>query len=153
MCYTLFLSGCAALYTVERGGKTYNNGYVVKRNNVIIPEFTIDTKNAAPDDPEIARQRFKRRRHKILKFYEQMGYFRITAVEDGKFFVSAIAAPFRAPVEGLKINKYEHDPEYRAKVDAQDEEEENKEQEKLKAIEAKMKDFIVQDLKVEQKDK
>ena len=150
MLFTVFLTGCATVYTIEPGGKKYNKGYVVKRNDVIIPEFTVDTQGRAPEDKQVAEGRFKRRRKKISYYYKKIGYFGTTAAAHTKHFFSAFLAPFRAPFEGVKYHKYENDPEYRAKIDAQDEEEERLEQERIEAIQEEMDAFIEEDLKLEQ---
>lgn len=148
----LWLCGCTTLYTIESGGKKYNNGYVVKRNDVIVPEFTVDKQRKAPEDKKIAEERFKRRKKKILYYYKEMGYFGSTIWETHRAFLSFFLAPFRAPIEGAKYHKYERDPEYRAKIDAQDEEEEKKEQERMRAIEEEMYKYIQKDLELEEKD-
>jgi hypothetical protein len=148
-----FLSGCATVYTVEPGAKKYNNGYIVKRNSVIIPEFTVDTQGKAPSDLALAKERFKRRKSKILFFYKKMGYFGSTVMEDAQMFPTSLLAPFRAPIDGLKYHKYETDPAYRAKVDAQDEKEEKFEQEKILAIQKQMQQYIEDDVAAEVKDK
>ncbi|MEW6008615.1 MAG: hypothetical protein AB1629_03170 [Candidatus Omnitrophota bacterium] len=150
-CYFSLLVGCATVYTIEPGGKKYNNGYVVKRNTIIIPEFTVDSQNQAPLDSKIATRRFKRRKKKILSFYQQMGYFGSTVLEDAKMFGSSFWAPFRAPIEGVKYHKYETDPVYRAKIDAQDEQEEKREQEMILSIQKRMQDYIVKDMELEKK--
>ncbi|MBU2540379.1 MAG: hypothetical protein KJ593_00595 [Candidatus Omnitrophica bacterium] len=146
----VFLSGCAAIYKIERAGKKYNNGYVVKRNEVIIPEFTIDNQGKAPEDIKTAEQRLKRRKKKILHFYEEIGYFGSRVMENTRLFLASFSAPFRAPVEGAKYHKYENDPDYRAKIDAQDEEEERIEQERIESIQAQMQQYIEEDLRLEQ---
>lgn len=145
----IFLTSCAT-YTTARGGKKYNNGYVIKRNDVIVPEFTIDIQGRAPEDERLAEQRFKRRKKRILQYYKKMGYFGTMIWEHARHFSSGIIAPFRAPIEGIKYHKYENDPEYRAKIDAQDEEEERIEQERIKAIEEEMREYIEEDLELEE---
>ncbi len=147
--YFFLLIGCATVYKIEPGPKKYNNGYVASRNSVIIPEFTVDSLGQAPADLKVAKDRFKRRKGKILLFYKQMGYFGSTVLEDARMFSSSITAPFRAPMEGVKYHKYETDSKYRAKVDAQDEEEEKKEQERILAIQKKMQDYIAKDMEFE----
>lgn len=144
-----FLSGCATVYTTEQAAKKYNNGYVVKRNGVIIPEFTIDSQGKAPADKKVAQNRFVRRRHKILRYYRQMGYFGSAVSENAKMFSSAVGAPFIAPFEGRKYLRYERDPVYRAQVNAQDELEEKKLQERINAIVKEMKLYIDQDMAFE----
>lgn len=147
--YFLLLTGCATVYTIDLGPKKYNNGYVASRNSVIIPEFTIDNKGQAPTDLKIAKDRFKRRKRKILLFYKQMGYFGSQVLEDMRVFSSSLTAPFRAPIEGIKYHKYETDPKYRAKVDAQDEQEEKIEQERIQAIQKQMQQYIEKDMELE----
>ncbi len=145
-----FLSSCAAIYNIEPAGKKYNNGYVVKRNNVIIPEFTVDSKGRAPKDIQTADERFQRRKKAILHYYKRMGYFGSRVLENTRLFLSSFSAPFRAPIEGMKYHKYENDPEYRAKIDAQDTLEEKKEQDRIESIQAQMQQYIEKDLRLEE---
>ena len=49
----------------------------------------------------------------------------------------------------MKHNKYENNPDYRAKVDAQDALEENKEQERIDAIQKELHLYIEEDLRLE----
>lgn len=142
---SFFLSGCATTFTFAPGGKKYDNGYVVKRNDVIVPEFTIDKLGKAPADLNVAKARFKRRKKTIIHFYQKMGYFGSEITEDAQLFLSAFTVPVRTPIEGVKYNKYKNDPAYRAKIDAQDLEEEKKEQERLKVTEDKMHEYIEKD--------
>ncbi len=145
----VLLCGCATTFTFAPGGKKYDNGYVVKRNDVIVPEFTVDKLGKAPADLNVAKARFKRRKKTIIHFYQEMGYFGSTITEDAGLFLSAFTVPVRTPIEGVKYNKYKNDPAYRAKIGAQDLEEGKKEQEKLKAIEDKMHEYIEKDIALE----
>lgn len=145
----VFICGCATTYKFAPGGKKYDNGYVVQRNDVIVPEFTVDNLGRAPADLNVAKERFRRRKKTIIRFYQEMGYFGSTITEDAQLFLSAFTVPVRTPIEGVKYNKYKTDPAYRAKIDAQDLEEEKKEQEKLRAIEDRMREYIEKDIAFE----
>lgn len=145
----VFLCGCATTFTFAPGGKKYDNGYVVQRNDIIIPEFTVDKLGKAPADLNVAKARFKRRKKAIIHFYQEMGYFGSVISEDAGLFLSAFTVPVRTPIEGINYNKYKNDPVYRAKIDAQDLEEQKKEQAKLKAIEDKMREYIEKDMAFE----
>lgn len=146
---SLFLCGCATTFTFAPGGKKYDNGYVVKRNDVIVPEFTVDKLGKAPADLNVAKARFKRRKKTIIHFYQEMGYFGSTITEDAGLFLSAFTVPVRTPIEGVRYNKYKNDPAYRAKIDAQDLEEQKQEQEKLKSLEVEMRKYIEKDIAFE----
>ena len=59
----VFLSGGCATYKFQRGKTPYDKGYVVSRDDKIIPEYTIGENNSVPN-LELARERFKKRKNK-----------------------------------------------------------------------------------------
>lgn len=150
---SVFLCGCATTYNFVPGGKKYSNGYVVERNDVVIPEFTVDKLGKAPQDLLIAKARFKRRHAMIIHYYRKMGYFGSQVTDDAKVFLGAFTVPVRTPIEAVNYNKYKNDPAYRAKIDAQDELEEKKEQERIMAIEEEIKNYINKDMELEESNK
>ena len=49
----LFSNGCAT-YKLQQSSK-HNDGYVFSRSANIIPEYTVDEKNIAPSDVDLAK--------------------------------------------------------------------------------------------------
>ncbi|MFA5096840.1 MAG: hypothetical protein WC478_05825, partial [Candidatus Omnitrophota bacterium] len=70
----LLLSGCAT-YSLKKGAAPpYNKGYIVTRYDRLIPEYTIGKDNMVPEDEQLARARFRRRRVEVESYYKKMGY-------------------------------------------------------------------------------
>ena len=67
----VFLSGCAT-YKFQRGKEPYHKGYVVSRDDYIIPEYTTGKDNSVPN-LEIAKKRFKKRKATVEYYYKKMG--------------------------------------------------------------------------------
>ncbi|MBU1122591.1 MAG: hypothetical protein ABIH71_02900 [Candidatus Omnitrophota bacterium] len=62
------LSGCSPAYRFVRGNEV-NKGYLVKKGRTEMPYFTVDISRQYPQNLKLARERFKRRREFIEKYY------------------------------------------------------------------------------------
>ena len=121
---SLILSGCAT-YKFEKGLAPYDQGYVVAKDNKVIPEYTVGKDDAAPN-LETAEARFNRRKKTVESYYEKMGYMKSRAREMfidppvmmGKFIVGF----FRLPAIAVHNYKYNHNPQYREMVTKEEDE-------------------------------
>ena len=149
--FMFLVTGCAS-YKYEVVADPYK-GYVVKRNDYIIPEYTTDTKNIAPEDLKIAEARFKRRRDAVTDYYEKMGrvesQFRNIVLDYPLCLVTMVSAVFRLPSIIVSDYRYEHNPKYRARIDKRDEEKDRKEEERIGSLQKSLNRFIENDLRKE----
>lgn len=113
------LSGCAT-YKFKKGQSPYDQGYVVARDNYTILEYTRGKDFVTPDLP-LAKERFKRRKSTVEDYYKKMGYienrFKETFMDPISYLAGFVVGLFRFPFIAVSIYKYEHNPQYRAKVD------------------------------------
>ncbi len=146
--FMFLLCGCAA-YKYELAQKGYDGGFLVRRHGLLIPEYTIDVANKAPGDRNIAKQRFKRRKDIVNYYYKKMGRIYDDTLTRSADFTNLMTGPFRLPGAAIEDYKYEHDAEYREKVDA----EQRKLEEEEIAIREKFKkellDYIRRDMEFE----
>jgi hypothetical protein len=145
---TLFLWGCAT-YKFHKGEAPHEQGYVVSRDNRAILEYTVGRDNSLPDLSS-ARERFRRRRSSVEYYYKKMGYlqsrFRQFFWDPPSTFLNFLTGFFRLPFIASRDYKYEHNPEYREKIDKLDEEKEAKEAVRLKALKEELSVYIEKDL-------
>jgi hypothetical protein len=144
-------SGCAS-YKYTTGVNPYGEGYVVLRNGTVIPEYTIGKDNKAPQDLELAEERFKSRRTKVEYYYKKMDiiYSQLSAfVTYPAALVGMIGGVFKLPFILASDYRYEHNPEYRKKVDAKELERRIRDAKERKSQEDKLKNFIKQELEEE----
>lgn len=146
----LLSSGCAT-YNVQQG-KGQNSGFVVTRYDKIIPEYTVGLNGSFPDK-KVAEERFKRRREKVEHFYKQMGYienrFKQIVVEPPLTLIRLIAGLFRIPFIAVSDYKYNHNPQYKEKMDRLEDAEYNEEKERVKGLKDKLSEYIKEDLSKE----
>ncbi|MDP2939055.1 MAG: hypothetical protein Q8O13_03090 [Candidatus Omnitrophota bacterium] len=142
------ISSCAS-YKDELSGEPYK-GYVYKRNDFLIPEYTVDTKNKAPEDLKLALNRFKRRRSIIEDYYKKMGrienQFKSLIINYPLELFSLISIAARWPFIIVSDYRYDHNPKYKEKIDKRDEELDRKEEKIRKDLENKLNKFIERDL-------
>ena len=141
---TVFLSGCAT-YKFHRGKAPYDKGYVVSRDDKIIPEYTIGANNSLPN-LELARERFKKRRETVEYYYSKMGYIdtalKSTFWDPPVIFFKFIGGIFRLPSIAISDYKYEHNPEYREKIIKMQEEREAKEEARIQNLKKELNAYI-----------
>jgi DNA polymerase III gamma/tau subunit len=148
----LVLSGCTT-YTVKRGEKPYDKGYVVARRGFVIPEYTIGENNSVPDDLGLAKERLKRRRKTVDYYYEKLGdidsNFKSYCLKPMGAAAGLVTSPFRLPVVVYQDHKYAHNPAYREKMDKINEQADKKQRAKIKIIREYMSKYIQDDLSFE----
>lgn len=143
-----FLTGCAS-YKYELASDPYK-GYVVKRNDFLIPEYTTDTKNKAPQNLAVAQQRFKRRQSVVDDYYKKMGrienQFKDLIFGYPLFLVTLVTAAFRLPFIAVSDYRYEHDPKYKAIIDKRDAELDKREEGIKDGLQKSLNKFIENDM-------
>lgn len=152
--FVLVLSGCAS-YKYSSGVKPYGEGYVVARNNTVIPEYTIGVENKAPLDLGLAKERFKARRGKVEYYYKKMEiiYNQLSAFMAYPSFIwGMVTGVFKLPFILASNYRYERNAAYRKKIDARDMEKRLSEERKRKELEDKLNNFIKQELEKETQD-
>ena len=148
----LVLSGCTT-YTVKRGEKPYDKGYVVARRGFVIPEYTIGENSSVPDDLDLAKERLKRRRKTVDYYYEKLGdidsNFKSYCLKPMGAAAGLVTSPFRLPVVVYQDHKYAHNPAYREKMDKINEQADKKQRAKIKIIREYLSKYIQDDLSFE----
>ena len=144
----VFLSGCAT-YKFQRGKEPYNKGYVVSRDDYIIPEYTIGKDNSVPSI-ELAKERFKKRRQTVEHYYEKMGYIenklKTTFWEPTVLFLKFIGGVFRLPSIAISDYKYEHNPQYREKIIKMQQEQDALEEARIQNLKKELNSYIQKEL-------
>jgi len=144
------LSGCAT-YKFQKGTKPpFEKGYVATYEGDIIPEYTVGKDNSVPADLSLAKERFKRRRLVVEKYYKDMGYIenRVKEVfwEPPVMIAHIIIGVFKLPFIAYSDYKYENDPKYRETITKRDEEAYEKEKARIKAFKKELNNYIQKDL-------
>ena len=144
----VFLSGCAT-YKFQHGREPYNKGYVVSRDDYIIPEYTIGKDNSVPSI-ELAKERFKKRRQMVEYYYEKMGYIenklKTTFWEPTVLFLKFIGGVFRLPSIAISDYKYEHNPQYREKIIKMQQEQDALEEARIQNLKKELNSYIQKEL-------
>ena len=147
----MFISGCAT-YKFQHGKPPYDAGYVVTRDGLTIPEYTLGENNSVPD-MKVAEHRFKRRRKIVEYYYQEMGLMQSRLEEivwnPAAGFVKFITGIFRLPFIAASNHKYEHNPEYRQKVQKQEEEKQAREDARKQRFKGALASYLQRDLKYE----
>ncbi|MFH1202412.1 MAG: hypothetical protein V1674_05945 [Candidatus Omnitrophota bacterium] len=145
--------GCAT-YKFESSAKSYGGGYCMKRNERLIPEYTVDQDQQAPKDLDLAKQRFNRRKGMVKYYYGKMGYidspFKMYFVDYFKLWGNMIIGVFKMPFVAISYNKYEKDPKYREKIDNLEAIAEQKEEARIRALQDALNKYIKNDSEKEE---
>lgn len=153
--FSLLLSGCAT-YKFQKGAAPYDKGYVASYDGKVLPEYTLGRDNSVPE-MDLAKERFKRRRAKVEYYYKKMGQiearFKELFWDPPAMCVDFIFGIFRWPFVAVADYKYNRNPEYKQKVDRLDEQNEELEKAKVKALKTKLKAYIDEDLAKESGEK
>lgn len=154
LCLASFLLCGCATYKFQYGKSPYDKGYVASRDGYSILEYTIGKDNRVPEDVNLAKERFKRRRPIIEHYYKKMGYvenhFKMIFWNPPTFFLKAIGGFFCWPGIGISEYKYDHNPAYRVKVDQREEKQEAEERARLQALKEELNSYVQQDLTLEE---
>lgn len=147
----LFLSGCAT-YKFQHGKPPYDAGYVVTRDGLAVPEYTLGENNSVPD-MDVAKRRFDRRRKIVEYYYEEMGLMQSRLQEvvwnPAVGLVKLITGIFRLPFIAADNHKYDHNPEYRKKVQKQREEKQAREDAREQRLKIALASYVSRDLDYE----
>jgi hypothetical protein len=146
------LSGCAA-YRFNHGKPPHDKGYLASRDGYVILEYTVGKDNSVPEDLKFAKERFKRRRHTVERYYKKMGYienrFKEWFYDPAAYFVKFIVGVFRIPAIAVSDYRYRHNPKYKERVLRKEEERDLKEETIIKKLRASLDAYIQEDLKKE----
>ncbi len=144
----VFLPGCAS-YRFQRGGQPYDKGYVVSRDDYVIPEYTLGKDNSVPDIP-LAKERFKKRKGTVEHYYKKMGCienrFKQSVWDPIPAFLRLVSGPFRLPAFAIRDYKYEHNPAYREKVKKMEAEQDAKEETRIRRLKEELSIYIQDEL-------
>ncbi|MCX5696785.1 MAG: PKD domain-containing protein [Candidatus Omnitrophica bacterium] len=145
----LVLSGCAA-YRFGYGKPPHNKGYLASRDGYTILEYTVGQDNSVPENLKFAKERFKRRRHTVERYYKKMGYienrFKEWFWDPPVYFVKLITGVFRVPALAISDYRYRHNPKYRDRVKRKEEEQDLKEETINKKLREALGVYIQKDL-------
>jgi hypothetical protein len=147
----LLLSGCAT-YKFQRGGSPYDKGYVVTHDGDTIVQYTVGKDNSVPDDLNLARERFKRRRGTVEYYYKRMGQIQSVAMRYLAYpavIVDFAKGELSLPFVWMRNRKYERDPQYRAKVDKEEQEKDAIEEARIKKLNDELNEYIQKDIESE----
>ena len=144
------LSGCVT-YKIQKGATPpFDKGYVASYDGTIIPEYTVGKDNSLPTDPAVAKERFNRRRVEVEKYYKDMDSIerRLKEIfwDPPVTILHIFIGIFKLPFIVYYDYKYEHNPEYRAKVTKAEEEDYAKEKARIKELKDKLNNYIQKDL-------
>ena len=144
--------GCAT-YKFQLGKKPYDKGYVVTRDDYSILEYTIGQDNALPADIDLAKERFQRRRRIVEHYYKLMGYidnhFKMALWNPCIYTFKTMGGLFRMPFVAISDYRYEHNPEYRARMLRIEEEKELRQETYIQGLKEKLNGYIDQDAALE----
>lgn len=149
--FIFMTSGCAN-YKYMRGVNPYGDGYIVLRNNTVISEYTIGRDNKAPQDLNLAKERFKERRTKVEYYYKKMDILYTplkTFISYPFSLVGAIVGIFKLPFIIVSDYRYEHNPEYKKKIDTREAQKKKKENEQRQKLQDELSTFIERELAIE----
>ena len=149
----VFISSGCSTYNYARGGESYAGGYVVLRNNNIIPEYTIGRKNTAPQELSLAKKRFGRRKDKVDRFYKKIGIFYSpfnSIVGYPRAFLGVLCGLFKLPFMIVSDYRYEHNPKYKEIIDSREEKRKMRQDEELDRLKQELNLFIEKDLEIEE---
>ncbi|MCU0651747.1 MAG: hypothetical protein MUC39_02265 [Candidatus Omnitrophica bacterium] len=149
-----FLSGCASYKYQKSQSTTGNTVYLVARDDKVIPEYTIGPDKTYPD-LKVAQERFKRRRGMVEYYYKNMNYIMNRFHEGvdvyGGLILGMATAPFRTPFVAVGDYRYNHNPQYKEKVDAIYAKEDADEEARIAKLKVALNDYMQKDFALEEK--
>jgi uncharacterized protein YceK len=147
---TVFLSGCAT-YKFQKS-TSGSQGYLACYDGYPIAEYTLGKEKSLPE-LTLAKERFKRRRSTVEYYYKQMGQIesRLKAYlwEPPVMIVGFFGGVLRWPFTAVADYKYNHRPEYKAKIDKLDEEKDALRTARVNSLRKELDNYIAQDLSKE----
>ncbi len=147
------LSGCAT-YKFHQNSSAADKGYIVSYNGKPVPEYTQGEGKLLPPDKALAKERFKRRCATVNYYYKKMGQienrFQEYIWQPVTLFADFVGGVLGWPFMAVADYKYNHNPQYKERVDRLDEERDALEKERLDGLKAKLSEYIQADLAKEQ---
>jgi len=144
----LLLSGCAT-YKFQKGPAPYDKGYVGFYDDKLIPEYTLGKDNSVPD-LVLAKERFNRRHVTVERYYKRMGQietrFKAFLWDPPVMLVDFLGGLLRWPFIAVADYKYNHNHQYKEKVDRLDEQTDELEKARVNDLKAGLKVYIDSDL-------
>lgn len=123
------------------------------RFGYVIPEYTVDSNNKAPEDFNLAKDRYKRRKDTVEVYYLRMNqiesYLRRYVGHFPAIMWSIFANTFKMPFHIVSEYRYEHNEEYRKRIDDLDREEKAREDARIAKLKNELNGFLKQDLEKE----
>jgi len=148
MILVLFLSGCAS-YHYHHGQPPYDKGYVVSRDDFTIVEYTLGENDSVPVR-SLAKERFTRRRNTVEHYYKKMGlienHFKMAVWDPATMLLKIVGGVFRLPFIAVSDYRYEHNPQYKEKMDRLEEEKEAKEEARVAQLKKELRAYVQKDL-------
>lgn len=145
----ILLSGCAT-YKFQLGKKPYDKGYIASRDDYTILEYTIGKDKSVPENLELAKERFKRRRKIVEHYYKKMGYienhFKMTFWNPFIYTFKTTKGLFRLPFVAISEYKYERNPRYREKIRKIEAEQDAREEAHLQKLRERLNAYIQRDM-------
>jgi hypothetical protein len=142
------LSGCAT-YKFQKPDASATQGFLAYYNGKPIAEYTVGKDKSLPD-LTLAKERFKRRRLAVERYYKQTGQIQSRLKgffwEPPAMFAGFIGGVLRWPFIAVADYKYNHNPGYKARVDRQDEEKEALETARESSLKQELDAYIAKDL-------
>ncbi len=152
----LIVAGGCSTYRVQKGTEPYEAGYVVTRDNFLIPEYTLGAGDSVAADPQLAQERFQRRRKTVENYYTQMGYiesrFKEIFVDNITGFGKAAVGVFKLPFIAVSDYRYRKSPAYRQRIDARHQQDDAREEARVAKLREQLDGYIRQDILQEQQD-
>jgi len=144
----LLLSGCAT-YKFQKGPAPYDKGYVGFYDDKLVLEYTLGKDNSVPD-LVLAKERFNRRHVMVERYYKKMGQietrFKAFLWDPPVMLVDFIGGLLRWPFIAVADYKYNHNSQYKEKVDRLDEQTDELDKAMVNNLKAKLKVYIDNDL-------
>jgi hypothetical protein len=146
--FTFILSGCAT-YKFQKPASSGAQGYLACYDGEPILEYTVGKEKSLPD-LTLAKERFKRRRLTVERYYKQMGQIepRLKELfwEPPSMLLDFLGGILRWPFIAVSDYKYNHNPKYKERMDRLDEEKDAFEKARINSLKEKLAAYIVEDL-------
>lgn len=144
----LFLAGCAT-YKFRPGEPPYDKGYIAARDTYTILEYTVGKDNSVPD-LNTAKERFRRRKNTVEHYYKKMGYienrFKMAFIDPCVVALKFMGGIFRLPAIAIADYKYEHNPQYRQRVQQREAARDLREDARISKLKEKLNVYIGKDI-------
>jgi hypothetical protein len=152
----ILLTGCASYKFKKAQAPDGNTGYVVAREEKVIPEYTAGKDNSLPD-LRLAEERFKRRKGMVEYYYKRMDSIQNRFHEGVKIYgtliVGMATSLFRLPFVAISDYRYEHNPQYRTKKQKFYEAQDAAEEKRIASLQKSLNDYLQKDFTLEEKNR